>query len=582
MLRRTFLKLAGAAGLTSSAAVQAAEERPRVVVVGAGPAGLSCAIELAERGVEVVVLEADGQAGGKWKGWTEDLDGEAVDVEHGIHGLWHQYVHLTDLLERAGVVAALREPESHGAFRSTGSEVDDRSFGSKRELMAELKSRARAQGYERVRLELRRGLLASKRASTTLRESMGGVSVADHHASGEAPLTVWRVWDEMFARAMYFVGPEDLDASEWLLGNRFYDTGGRHNREVRWLHGNPGPDIWRHLVARLESLGGELRLGQKVAEIVVQGGRAAGVRIGDPLPGFHIEAVPEGWTRLYRGDEAPPIFLEKDGERYRAFSGRCTHARCHLTLGEESFDCPCHGGIFDFDGQPIAGPPTVPLQPLFVDVGGDGLHVEGEPPGELLSADHVVLCVDVPALQALTRTLLPQVEGLKACRETVGRFWMPADVSAEDESIALCRDVPHVDTVFLVHRLQESARTWAASTGGSVFEVQAFTNVPTGDREQVLDALEADLRALYPALGDAPALKRTLTDGRTFTHFAPGWFEHALEIETAIPGLLAAGDHVRVDRNCQFMERATYTGRLAANVVLRANGLPTAKILDER
>ncbi len=131
MLRRTFLKLAGAVGLTSSAAVRAAEGRPRVLVVGAGPAGISCATELAERGVEVVVLEADGQAGGKWKGWTEDLDGEVVDVEHGVHGLWHQYVHLTDLLERAGLDGTLREPESCGALRDPGGELSDLTWAER-------------------------------------------------------------------------------------------------------------------------------------------------------------------------------------------------------------------------------------------------------------------------------------------------------------------------------------------------------------------------------------------------------------------------------------------------------------------
>ncbi len=582
MLRRTFLKLAGAVGLTSSAAVRAAEGRPRVLVVGAGPAGISCATELAERGVEVVVLEADGQAGGKWKGWTEDLDGEVVDVEHGVHGLWHQYVHLTDLLERAGLDGSLREPESCGALRDPGGELSDLTWAGRRGLVAELASRAKALGYEHWRLDLGRALRAQRRLTTAIRDELGAVSLREHLDSGKATLSIWRVWEEMFARSRYFVGPGDLDASEWLLGSRFYDTGGRHNHMVRWLHGNPGPELWRHLVARLESLGGELRLGQKVSEIVVSGGRAAGVRVGDPLPGFHIETVPEGWTRLYRGPGAPPIFIERAGDRYRAFSGRCTHARCHLTLGEEGFECSCHGGRFDFDGQPVSGPPTESLQELFVDVGNDGLHVEGEPPSEVIPADFVVLCVDAPALVQLAGKLIPRLEGLRACRATAARFWLDTDVSVEAAPVALCRDVSHLDTVLLVHRLQDSAMAWAAKTGGSVIEVRATRELPTGDRERILDALEADLRMLYPRLSRAKVLKRTLTDSQSFTHFAPGWFEHAPDVETELPGLLVAGDHVRVDRNCQLSERAVYTGRLAANVVLRAHDFSAAPILEER
>lgn len=580
MLRRTFLKLAGLAGLTAAPKAAEAAWLPRVLVVGAGPAGMSCALDLAERGIPVTVLEADGQPGGKWKGWTEDLDGETVDVEHGVHGLWHQYVHLSDLLERSGLSGVLREPESKGAFRSPGQELSDRSWAGRRELIAELASRAKSQGYKRWRLEARKGRMQLGRLRTSIREELGATSVSEHN-EGSPALTVWRVWTEMFARSMYFVGPDDLDASEWLLGNRFYDTGGPRNRQVRWLNANPAT-IHAGLVDRLESLGGELRLGQKVSEIVLQEGRVAGVRVGDPLPGFHIADVPEGWTRLYRGAEAPPIFLEKDGERYRAFSGRCTHARCHLVLGDEGFDCPCHGGKFDFDGQPAGGPPTTPLQPLFVDVGADGLHVEGEPPSDVIEADFVILAVDVPALKALLGKLLPQVEGLKASRETVARFWFDRDVPEEAESVALCRDVPHVDSAFLIHRLQDASAAWAATTGGSILEAHAFTDVPEGDRDEVLDAIEADVRQLYPSLEGAEALKRTLTDGRSFTHFAPGWHEHALSVETELKGLLVAGDHVRVDRNCQFMERAAYTGRVAANHILQSAGLPRAPILSER
>ena len=62
--------------------------------------------------------------------------------------------------------------------------------------------------------------------------------------------------------------------------------------------------------------------------------------------------------------------------------------------------------------------------------------------------------------------------------------------------------------------------------------------------------------------------------------FEPGWSELASGVESELPGLLIAGDHVIVDRNCAFMERAVYTGRLAANVVLEEQGLAPARILD--
>ena len=50
---------------------------PQVVVVGAGMAGLRCALELQGRGLETLVLEAGDAAGGRVR--TDEIDGFLVD-----------------------------------------------------------------------------------------------------------------------------------------------------------------------------------------------------------------------------------------------------------------------------------------------------------------------------------------------------------------------------------------------------------------------------------------------------------------------------------------------------------------------
>ena len=49
--------------------------RPHVVVVGAGIAGLAAATGLAERGVAVDVVERETYLGGRVGGWTETVAG---------------------------------------------------------------------------------------------------------------------------------------------------------------------------------------------------------------------------------------------------------------------------------------------------------------------------------------------------------------------------------------------------------------------------------------------------------------------------------------------------------------------------
>lgn len=74
---------------------------PRVAVVGGGIAGVAAAVALAERGVDVELLEREGQLGGRVGGWPTTLaDGSQVTMNRGFHAFFRQYYNLRALLRR--------------------------------------------------------------------------------------------------------------------------------------------------------------------------------------------------------------------------------------------------------------------------------------------------------------------------------------------------------------------------------------------------------------------------------------------------------------------------------------------------
>ncbi|MFC0677029.1 hydroxysqualene dehydroxylase HpnE [Lysobacter korlensis] len=70
------------------------------IVIGAGLAGLACALALSDRGLRVTVLEASDTPGGRARSWTDATTGDRVDI--GPHILLSEYRNLRAMLERLG------------------------------------------------------------------------------------------------------------------------------------------------------------------------------------------------------------------------------------------------------------------------------------------------------------------------------------------------------------------------------------------------------------------------------------------------------------------------------------------------
>ncbi len=55
------------------------------------------------------------------------------------------------------------------------------------------------------------------------------------------------------------------------------------------------------------------------------------------------------------------ILIRMDEGSYRALGARCTHLGCRVRPGKHSLRCPCHGAVFDLEGNVIRGPAKKPL-----------------------------------------------------------------------------------------------------------------------------------------------------------------------------------------------------------------------------
>jgi menaquinol-cytochrome c reductase iron-sulfur subunit len=93
----------------------------------------------------------------------------------------------------------------------------------------------------------------------------------------------------------------------------------------------------------------------------IRAGEMADLPPGVPVPRVLSVSRADGW---YRERARQTVFLVRAGERdVKAFSATCTHLGCQVRWDAEAktFNCPCHGGAYDANGQVVDGPPPRPL-----------------------------------------------------------------------------------------------------------------------------------------------------------------------------------------------------------------------------
>ena len=84
--------------------------------------------------------------------------------------------------------------------------------------------------------------------------------------------------------------------------------------------------------------------------------------------------VGQGKQDSFNGE---PVWILHLRSGFVALSAVCTHKSCIVNWDEKrlTLTCPCHAGLFDSNGNVLAGPPNRPLARLRVEVLGEEIFI---------------------------------------------------------------------------------------------------------------------------------------------------------------------------------------------------------------
>ncbi|MDM9380149.1 FAD-dependent oxidoreductase [Chlorogloeopsis sp. ULAP01] len=266
-------------------------QRKKVVVVGAGWAGLGATYHLAKQGYDVTLLEAGSYPGGLVAGWRTS-GGRAVEA--GIHGFWYPYKNIFSLINELGINPFTNWTRS-SQYSPVGLEVESPIFQDLPRLPTPLGTFVYTY-FKRLPLIDRLSALPLLYA------------VVDFDNSDEA----WRRYDFVTARELFkdfsvsarlyresfepmllvglFAPGEQCSAAATLGMLYFFILAHQPDFDVVWCRGTIGERIFRPWVERIEKAGGKLLANKRVTDVIVDSNnQATGVVCGDEV--FEADAV---------------------------------------------------------------------------------------------------------------------------------------------------------------------------------------------------------------------------------------------------------------------------------------------------
>lgn len=205
--------------------------------------------------------------------------------------------------------------------------------------------------------------------------------------------------------------------------------------------------------------------------------------------------------------------------------------------------------------------------------------------------DYCILCTDVNA----TKNIIARSKGMEqfttlnrqaAKLENSGhyaviRLWTDSFEKDQRLPFFIFTDrLKCLDSVTLYHKMEKESREWSDKNNGGIFELHSYA-VPQGmDKASCREALIQELYHYFPELSEMNIKHEYYQFRNDFSAFHTGLYADRPRIKTEVPGLFYAGDWVKMDNCAMLMEGAYVSGTLAANHILKAEGVQEKSLVQ--
>ncbi len=262
----------------------------KVVVVGAGWAGLGATHHLAKQGYDVTLLEAGSYPGGLVAGWKTE---KGKSVEAGIHGFWYPYRNIFALINELNINPFTTWTRS-SQYSPAGLEVESPIFQDLPKLPTPLGTFIYTQ-FKRLPLVDRLSALPLLYALIDFDNSDAAWRRYDYVTARElfkqfgVSARLFRESFEPMLLVGLFAPGEQCSAAATLGMLYYFILAHQPDFDVVWCRGTVGEQIFRPWVEQIAKAGGKVLANKRVTDLVTDGNQVKSVVCSDEV--FDTDAV---------------------------------------------------------------------------------------------------------------------------------------------------------------------------------------------------------------------------------------------------------------------------------------------------